>query len=225
MRPSELAAQLRCPHDQDGQEVGERMNAHNAPVIEAAYQALRCRAGDRVLEIGPGSAGHLDRLFGLQPDLDYTGLDCSALMVRQAQRAHRHIPPPGRARFVVGDLMAAPLADGALERIVAVNVVYFWSPLDKALNRLLALLAPGGRCCLALRSRRCMTLPVFEHGFALFDGPDLAVDMRRAGFCDVTVESRRESSVNVLGENMEKEMLLVCGERPASGMTDTRHTP
>ncbi len=214
MRPSELAAQLRCPHDRDGREVGERMNEHNAPVIEAAYRALACRPGDRVLEVGPGSAGHLDRLFALQPDLDYTGLDCSALMVRQAERAHRHGPAPGRARFVLGDLLSAPLADGTMQRIVAVNVVYFWRPLDDALARLLALLAPGGRCCLALRSQRCMTLPVFEHGFALFDGPDLAAAMKQAGFCNVTVESRLENSINVLGEEMEKEMLLVCGERP-----------
>ncbi len=214
MNPEQLAAQLRCPHDDDGLKVASSMDQRNAEVIEAAYAALDCRAGQRVLEIGPGGGGHVATLLRDRPGLDYTGLDLSPLMVREARAANHDWVEKGRARFLLGDLLAPPLADGGMDRIVAVNVVYFWQPLAPALERIHALLAPGGRCALGLRSRASMReLPVFKHGFALYDGPDLVAALEAAGFHSVRLEQAREETVNVLGQMMDKERLVVVGDK------------
>ena len=93
MTPEQLAAQLRCPSGDDGAQVADNMNQHNQPIIAASYQALTPSDGDHIVEIGPGTAGHLPDLLAMADDLHYTGLDLSPDMVTQAQQHHSHQYP------------------------------------------------------------------------------------------------------------------------------------
>ncbi|MCG8391950.1 MAG: class I SAM-dependent methyltransferase [Pseudomonadales bacterium] len=212
MTPEQLAAQLRCPNGDDGQQVADNMNTHNQPIITATYEALALKGGESVLEIGPGTAGHLPALLARTADLDYTGLDLSADMVNAATAIHAHLPG---VRFVEGDLHQPPLPTGHYQAIVAINVVYFWNPLAPALQALLTLLRPGGQLCLGLRDHRSMsTLPVFQHGFLTYQGPDLQEALEQAGFEDVSLQIIPEESINVMGDVMHKTGLVLCARKP-----------
>ena len=89
MTPQQLAAQLRHPNGEDGNKVADNMDERNRPVILAAYQALAPANGDRILEVGPGSAGHLPRLLAQANNLHYTGLDASRDMVLRARERYQ----------------------------------------------------------------------------------------------------------------------------------------
>jgi len=212
MTPEQLAAQLRCPSGDDGAQVADNMNQHNQPIIAASYQALTPSDGDHIVEIGPGTAGHLPDLLAMADDLHYTGLDLSPDMVTQAQQHHSHLE---RVRFLAGDLHDAPLAPGSADHVVAINVVYFWDPLLPALRAIRKLLRPGGKLCLGLRDRNSMaTLPVFQHGFVTYEGPDLQQALATAGFVDVQQQVVPEQSINVMGQVMHKTGLVITARNP-----------
>lgn len=212
MTPEQLATQLRCPSGNDGAQVADNMNQHNQPIIAASYQALTPSAGNHIVEVGPGTAGHLPGLLAMADDLHYTGLDLSPDMVTQAQQHHGHLK---QVRFVAGDLHDAPLPPGSADHVVAINVVYFWNPLLPALTALRKLLRPGGQLCLGLRDRNSMTtLPVFRHGFLTYDGPDLQQALKTAGFVDVRQQIIPEQSINVMGQVMHKTGLVITARNP-----------
>ncbi|MEE3319909.1 MAG: class I SAM-dependent methyltransferase [Pseudomonadota bacterium] len=214
MTPEQLAAQLRHPHGEAGARVAENMNASNQPIIANTYGTLALQDGDRVLEIGPGSAGHLPTLLARADGLDYTGLDLSADMVKTAQGLHKAQP---KVRFVHGDITQAPLPENHYQAIVAINVVYFWQPLAPALNALWRHLAPGGQLCLGLRDRESMsTLPVFQHGFLTYEGPDLMQALATEGFVQLAMARHPEDSTSVLGQVMHKTGLVITGHKPES---------
>ena len=212
MTPEQLAAQLRHPQGEDGNKVAGNMDDRNSPVILAAYDALAPGDGDRILEIGPGAAGHLPNLLGRADNLHYTGLDASRDMVLLARE--RYLGET-RAAFIHGELTQAPLAPTSMDRIVAVNVVYFWQPLAPALQALFLLLRPGGTLVLGLRDHNSMaSLPVFQHGFSTYHGPELQQALERAGFTDATLSTFAEDSVDVLGDTMHKQSLILTVRKP-----------
>ena len=120
-----------------------------------------------------------------------------------------------RAAFIHGELTQAPLAPTSMDRIVAVNVVYFWQPLAPALQALFLLLRPGGTLVLGLRDHNSMaSLPVFQHGFSTYHGPELQQALEQAGFTDATLSTFAEDSVNVLGDTMHKQSLILTVRKP-----------
>ena len=212
MTPEQLAAQLRHPQGEDGNKVAGNMDDRNSPVILAAYDALAPEDGDRILEIGPGAAGHLPNLLGRADNLHYTGLDASRDMVLLARE--RYLGET-RAAFIHGELTQAPLAPTSMDRIVAVNVVYFWQPLAPALQALFLLLRPGGTLVLGLRDHNSMaSLPVFQHGFSTYHGPELQQALEQAGFTDASLSTFAEDSVDVLGDTMHKQSLILTVRKP-----------
>lgn len=212
MTPEQLAAQLRHPQGEDGNKVAGNMDDRNSPVILAAYDALAPGDGDRILEIGPGAAGHLPNLLSRADNLHYTGLDASRDMVLLARE--RYLGET-RAAFIHGELTQAPLAPTSMDRIVAVNVVYFWQPLAPALQALFLLLRPGGTLVLGLRDHNSMaSLPVFQHGFSTYHGPELQQALEQAGFTDATLSTFAEDSVDVLGDTMHKQSLILTVRKP-----------
>jgi SAM-dependent methyltransferase len=50
----------------------------------------------------------------------------------------------GRLRLHVGDVGRLPPADGAVDHVLTVNTVYFWSDLGAAFGEVRRVLAPGG---------------------------------------------------------------------------------
>lgn len=212
MTPEQLAAQLRHPNGEEGNTVADNMDDRNSPVILAAYAALAPADGDRILEIGPGGAGHLPGLLAQADNLHYTGLDASRDMVLRARE--RYLGET-RAAFIHGALTDAPLAPAAMDRIVAVNVVYFWQPLAPALHALFLLLRPGGTLVLGLRDHNSMaSLPVFQHGFSTYHGPELQHALEQAGFTDTRLATFAEDSVDVLGDTMHKQSVILTARKP-----------
>ena len=212
MSPEQLAAQLRHPNGEDGNKVADNMDVRNRPVILAAYQALAPANGDRILEVGPGSAGHLPRLLAQANNLHYTGLDASRDMVLRARE--RYLGET-RAAFIHGELTQAPLAPASMDRIVAINVVYFWQPLLPALQVLNLLLRPGGTLVLGFRDHNSMaSLAVFKHGFSTYHGPELQQALEQAGFTDASLSTFAEDSVDVLGDTMHKQSLILTVRKP-----------
>jgi SAM-dependent methyltransferase len=101
------------------------------------------RGNGQVVELGCGP-GHVAACLAGQ-GLEIAGLDLSQAMVAEA---HRLFP---RLRFVVGDMLALPFADGALAGTVSFySIVHFDdAQLRQALAEMARVLRPGGLAALA----------------------------------------------------------------------------
>ncbi len=207
--PHEVGRQLRRPQGSLGLKVAETMNRTNQELLELALAQLALASAKGLLEVGPGNGAHVPALLARYPGLHYLGLDHAPDMVQAASQYASE-----RAVFRQGDLLDFT-ADPPFDRILTLNTAYFWQPLAPALARLYQALAPRGRLVLGVRARASMAkLPQFQHGFALFDGPELQQALEQAGFT-VTLTRHREASVTVMGQVMDKEALLFTALKEA----------
>ncbi|MFC9661165.1 SAM-dependent methyltransferase [Nocardia sp. NPDC127606] len=112
------------------------------------------RAGEHVLEVGPGSGASLTRIAARLGSGRIVGVDRSATALAQAERRCATEIAAGRVRLVDGEI-GKVRADRLLDRldpgrrfdlIFAVNVNLFWTgPATAAWSTIRACLAPTGR--------------------------------------------------------------------------------
>ncbi len=213
MTPEELAAQLRCPHGQDAREVGERMNAANRALTLRAIALLEIAPGECVLEIGPGNAAFAPVVLA-DPGVRYVGLDLSAAMIDAAHDRHRDAIERGRARFIQGDARAMPFADAGIDRVLAVNTLYFWEAPLQVLGEIARVLRTDGVLCLAFADAGFMRdMPFAAHGFALHEVAAVVAMMRGAGFGAVDHHVHTERVRSNAGIEVDRPSHLLVGRR------------
>ncbi len=135
-----LGRQLREPAGIGGWLIAQAMRLANRRALALSLQALGVRAGDAVIDLGCGAG---DALLPLRLAAGPTGqvyaFDHAVAMVAAARRRH-----PGVC-VTRGDFATLPLPDGSIDRILALNVAYFWSNDRRVLTEIRRVLKPGGR--------------------------------------------------------------------------------
>jgi ubiquinone/menaquinone biosynthesis C-methylase UbiE len=184
-----LAGQLALPRGFGGRIVGRLMNRWNAAVNHRAVTLLGVEAGDAVLEIGFGGGATLERLLTTTPAVRVAGLEQSATMAATARARFAGPIAEGRVTIETGDVEALPYADRSFDRIITVNVVYFWEDLPAALEELCRVLRPGGTLVLAYRPAAAMReYQVTKYGFRLIEDEALLEAVHAAGLEAVALE-------------------------------------
>ncbi len=195
-----LARQLAKPEGEIGRAVGEYMSQHNAALSAAAWKRLDLRPRDRVLEVGFGNGKLITALVALEPDLAYTGIDISETMLAEAQAFDRALLESRRIDLRLASVEALPFADGAFDRAVSVNTLYFVAAPERALAELHRVLRPEGVLVVAgLTPESAAELPITKHGFRVYDRERLEAMHRRAGFRAMDLEIHRETTQRLDG--------------------------
>lgn len=140
-----FAGHLQHPRGGWGRLVGQLMRVVNAEPNDRAIRALDVRNHDDVLELGFGPGEGVRALARLAPGGTIYGVDQSSTMLAQAEARNRAAVAAGRVRLSLGRFDATGLPDRSVDRILAVNVAYFWSDPAAVLAELDRVLRPGGR--------------------------------------------------------------------------------
>lgn len=126
---------------------GGYYDAARAHVLEAAasgreYDWIRAHlpASGRVLEVGCGDGSNLEVLS--RPGLEWVGCDLSSLALSRASL--RSAQGPGAA-LAIADVENLPFRDGSFDAVLAISVVEHLPDPERAIERMIAVLAPGGR--------------------------------------------------------------------------------
>jgi ubiquinone/menaquinone biosynthesis C-methylase UbiE len=150
-------------------------------------------ADDHVIDIGcgPGNAARRAARRGAR----VTGVDPSQAMLRVARAVSR-----GNAGIVwaEGSAEAIPVPDGAATLVWSLATVHHWRDVTRGLAEVLRVLAPGGRLLVVERRSPPDATGVAGHGWTAQQSESFAVQCRRAGMVDVTVETG-DSAWVVLG--------------------------
>lgn len=120
------------------------------PLLEACL----VRPGDRVLEVGFGPGTMIRALADAGARV--VGVDPSPAMIRSASRRARAAVEAGRAHLSLGTADDLGV-EGPFDRIVSIHNVALWPDLERGLDELARVLAPGGRIVLAWHGGRGVT--------------------------------------------------------------------
>jgi SAM-dependent methyltransferase len=103
-----------------------------------------------VLELGPGSGWGIEVMAAAKPKR-IVGVEISKLFRKELAALEFDVKPE-----IYGDDaidMSAFLDDASVDRLLAVNVVYFLNPLPKYADELFRVMAPGSRGILACKPK------------------------------------------------------------------------
>lgn len=181
--PLVLSRQLKKPEGETGRDVAKMLNETNQNLYDLALSMLELNPGDKVLEIGFGNGMYFSRYFDIQPDISVTGLDFSSSMCKEAELNNAGLVEEGRLRIQCSDTLKIPLEDLSFDRIVGLNILYFWDPPGPHLKQLLRVLKPGGYLLLGYRPRNTVEhLPFTRENFILYEPEEINLLVSKYGF-------------------------------------------
>ena len=205
----EIASQLSCPAGDAGLRTAENMALHNNNMINTAVDGLDLQAGDAVLEIGPGSGTHLDKLFEKAENLTYSGVDISELMVTEAAK-NNAVLVESAASFYLSNGEYLYFESAAFDKIFTVNTLYFWKDPVAYAGEIFRVLKPGGIFCLCFAPKEFMSkLPFTGYIFRLYTLEEAETVMISAGFTISSSNQHKEVVKTFSGESMERDFIII----------------
>lgn len=152
---SRIDRQLAYPRGVAGWLLGHIMVPLNRSPNRKAVAALAPRAGEAILEVGFGPGQALGDILAVAPGCRLHGIDRSTEMVDLARWRNRRAG--GALDLRVGDLSDLPWPDASFDKVLAVNVAYFFDEEGLAARELHRVLRPGGRLVLYVTDRDTMS--------------------------------------------------------------------
>jgi SAM-dependent methyltransferase len=179
-----LGRQLSCPIGPQGALVGHLMAVLNAKPYRLTIDALDLAPDDRVLDLGFGPGQSFDLLLSRVQCRPVHGIDHSARMLRYAARRNSAAIATGRLELVRGTFDALPWPDGAFDKLLLVNVVYFFDRNRRDIAEAFRVLRPGGRVAVYATDRATMARWPFSRRdtHRIFNADDLIALLESGGF-------------------------------------------
>lgn len=210
-----LGLQLRHPAGLAGSVAGRVMGWVNDGPNRLAIDALAPGPADSVLELGFGPGWALKAIAARTGGPLY-GVDHSARMVEQAKRLNERAVEKGRMMLVQGPFSPLPWIDETFDRVLLVNVVYFFDEDGCDMSDVHRVLRAGGRVVVYATSRETMEKWPFAgpQTHRTFDAQDLAGLLGRAGFSPARIEIKHvDVGFGVKG-------MLAVAQKAARGASD-----
>jgi SAM-dependent methyltransferase len=139
-----ISRQFSMPEGIFGRLTGALMGLINHLPNKRAIELLDIAQQDDVLEIGFGPGLALREMSQLVRGGRIIGVDRSPTMFRQAQARNRAAIQDGKLELIHGTFECLSMESASVDKILAVNVIYFCSPDGTALAEARRVLRPGG---------------------------------------------------------------------------------
>ena len=190
-----ISNQLSRPSGPLGRVIAAGMNRGNRAFNARAIEQLGPGPGTRVLDLGFGGGLTFGPL--LERGATVVGIDRAQDMVAAAASRHRADVDAGRLTLLVGEVLALPLEDASVDRVLTVNTVYFWPDLEPALREVHRVLAPGGRVVIGIRDGSVMQR-VDPAIFTLRPAAEIAAALRAVGFSDAAIHTAPDGASHLV---------------------------
>ncbi len=164
-----MARQLRKPSGAMGNKVGEMMNKANGFLYDFAFDCMKIKHGEAILEIGFGNGIFFEKVFAQADGLHLSGIDFSETMVKAAIKNNQHLISTGKLQLHHGSSDTLPFADNSYDIIFCINVVYFWDTPQPHLQEIKRVLKPGGKFYAIIRTKESIEqMPFTRYGFTSY---------------------------------------------------------
>lgn len=210
----EIASQLKHPTGEKGIEMANMMHETNINMTRHSIQNLNISAGNIILELGHGNAGHVEFIFDQVENLKYYGLEMSELMFQEARQINRNFVSQKQAFFSLYDGNVIPFQDTFFDKIFTVNTIYFWQEPEKMLSEVYRVLKPKGIFCITFAEESFMKqLPFTKYEFELYSTEKAFKLIEKTVFKIVYTESQTEKVKSKTGELVERTFTTIVLEK------------
>lgn len=209
-----IAAQLKHPTGEKGIEMANMMHETNINMTRHSIQNLNIKAGNVILELGHGNAGHVEFIFEQGENLKYYGLEMSELMFQEARQINRNFVSQKQAFFSLYDGNVIPFQDNFFDKIFTVNTIYFWQVPEKLLSEIYRVLKPNGVFCITFAEESFMkTLPFTQYEFKLYSSEKVEELVQTTLFKMVYKETITEKVKTRTGELVDRDFTTIVLEK------------
>lgn len=172
--------------------MGRVMAVVNQEPNDLSIGALGITPSDNILELGFGPGRGIKALSAAAPCGFVLGIDQSGAMVAQASWSNRRAIETGRVQLRLGRFDALPCQSETMDRILAVNVVYFFRKTAEEIHEARRVLRPGGTMVIYATDKSTMSHWKFSgpETHCLFDEGELHALLMRGGFSEGEVAMR-----------------------------------
>jgi SAM-dependent methyltransferase len=184
--------QLRRPEGLFGAVIGRLMAVINWKPYRLAIEALGVSETDHVLELGFGAGRSLATLCRLASHGKTTAIDHSEAMVAMAQQRNKALVSSGHLQLQAGRFSPLPFEANVFDRILLVNVIYFFDNSGNDIAECHRVLKLGGRIAIYATDKATMEQWPFceDETHRLFGRDDVVDLLVGAGFegSDIVVD-------------------------------------
>jgi ubiquinone/menaquinone biosynthesis C-methylase UbiE len=209
-----IASQLKHPTGQKGTEMGHMMNETNINMTRHSIQNLQIEAGNKILELGHGNAGHVEFIFEQAENIKYYGLEMSELMFQEARQINRNYVSQKQAFFSIYDGNTIPFEDNSFNKVVTVNTIYFWQEPQKLLSEIYRVLQSKGILCITFAEESFMKqLPFTQFEFELYSTEKAEKLIEKTSFKIINKETLTEKVKSKTGELVDRAFTTLVLEK------------
>ena len=209
-----IASQLKHPTGEKGIEMGNMMNETNINMTHHSIQNLHITAGNTILELGHGNAGHVAFIFEQDENIKYYGLEMSELMFQEARQINRNFVSQKQAFFSLYDGSQIPFEDNFCNKVFTVNTIYFWQEPEKLLSEIYRVLQPKGILCITFAEESFMKqLPFTQFEFELYSTQKAEKLIAKSAFKIINKETLTEKVKSKTGELVDRAFTTLVLEK------------
>jgi len=209
-----IASQLKHPTGEKGIEMGNMMNETNINMTRHSIQNLQIEAGNKILELGHGNAGHVEFIFDQDENIKYYGLEMSELMFQEARQINRNYVSQKQAFFSIYEGNTIPFEDDSFNKVFTVNTIYFWQEPEKLLSEIYRVLQPKGILCITFAEESFMKqLPFTQFEFELYSTEKVEKLIEKSSFKIINKETLTEKVKSKTGELVDRSFTTLVLEK------------
>jgi len=209
-----IASQLKHPTGEKGIEMGNMMNETNINMTRHSIQNLQIEAGNKILELGHGNAGHVEFIFEQAENIKYYGLEMSELMFQEARQINRNYVSQKQAFFSIYEGNIIPFEDDSFNKVFTVNTIYFWQEPEKLLSEIYRVLQPKGILCITFAEESFMKqLPFTQFEFELYSTEKVEKLIEKSSFKIINKETLTEKVKSKTGELVDRSFTTLVLEK------------
>lgn len=210
----EIASQLKHPTGEKGIEMANMMHETNINMTRHSVQNLNISAGNIILELGHGNAGHLEFILEQGENLKYYGLEMSELMFQEARQINRNFVSQKQAFFSLYDGNVIPFQEAHFDKIFTVNTIYFWQEPEKLLSEIYRILKPNGIFCITFAEESFMKqLPFTKYEFELYCTEKVEKLIQKTSFKIINAATLIEKVKTKTGELVDRDFTTIVLEK------------
>lgn len=124
-----IEQQFKKPSGLLGRFIIKHMTKMNHPVYDQLIRKLHINVHDKIFEIGYGHGIGIHKILS-KNDCYVSGIDFSKLMFKKAHKLNKSYIKKGTLNLYFGDFLDYHIPPESYDKVLCLNVVYFWDTLD-----------------------------------------------------------------------------------------------
>ncbi len=130
-----IGNQFKQPSGILGKIVSVIMKKANHVVYDKILEKLQIKDNENIFEIGYGHGICIEKIL-FKNSCFVSGIDFSELMYKEATKRNKKHIDNNNAKLYFGDFLNYNMDPGKFDKILCLNVIYFWDELEKPFSKI-----------------------------------------------------------------------------------------